>query len=145
MKGSPRAFFDTNLLVYQFDQSSPAKRQQAIALIEKTILSGQAVTSSQVVQEFMNVAVNRFKTQIEAHETQLILQDLLIPLCRHFPSADYYQRTLLLHRQNSLSFYDAMIIQAAVDLECAVLYSEDLQSGRSYGNTKVINPFKMNN
>ncbi len=141
MTVNDKIFLDTNVLVYQFDRTAPTKQKQAQQLIEKLIRSEQAVISSQVVQEFMNVALTKFDTSIPANELKLVIQDLLKPLCRHIPSFDFYERALDLYQLNSLSFYDAHIIQAAIDLNCTTLYSEDLQSGQKFSKLTITSPF----
>jgi len=142
MSSKNKAFFDTNIWVYQFDRTAPAKQKRAEELVEQYIIAEQAVISTQVVQEFMNVALKKFDAQIPADELELIAREILKPLCQHVPSFDFYERTLRLYRSESINFYDALIVQAALDLECKTLYSEDLQSDRSYGILTVKNPFK---
>jgi predicted nucleic acid-binding protein len=137
-----RNFLDTNVLVYQFDRTNSTKQSTAQDLIKELILENKVVISSQVVQEFINVALKKFDTQIPTHEVQLVIDDLLMPLCAHVPSRDFYKKAVGLFSSNSLNFYDALIIQAAIDLECNILFSEDLQDGQLFGNLQVINPFK---
>ena len=59
----------------------------------------------------------------------------------HQPDADSYHRGLEANKRYTLSFYDAAVVQAAIDLRSNVLYSEDLQARALYGGVKVINPF----
>ena len=143
MASQNKTFFDTNILVYQFDRAMPDKRRRAQELVQKGLREQTAVISSQVVQEFLNVALKKFDITIPVEELGLVMLDLLRPLCRHVPSLEFYDRTLGLYRQQSLSFYDALIIQAALDLGCRVLYSEDLQAGHQYGDLTIVNPFKQ--
>jgi predicted nucleic acid-binding protein len=134
-------FFDTNVLVYQFDRTAPTKQKRAEGLIERYILEGRAVISSQVIQEFMNVSLKKFDTKLSVEELELVMADLLKPLCAHVPSFDFYERALKLYSSKSVGFYGAMIIQAAVDLGCKTLYSEDLQDGQQFGALTIKNPF----
>jgi predicted nucleic acid-binding protein len=135
-------FLDTNIIVYQFDQLEPQKQKQAFELVNKLVLNSQAVISYQVIQEFMNVALKKFTKFMSAQELQETLSDLLRPMCKYFPSFDFYERALSLYSLHTISPYDALIIQAALDLNCDVLYSEDLQDGQQFGNLQVVNPFK---
>ena len=48
---------------------------------------------------------------------------------------------LQLHRQHHLSWYDALIVAAALDAGCKVLYTEDLEHWRRFGQLLVQNPF----
>jgi predicted nucleic acid-binding protein len=142
MSAKTRTFLDTNILVYQFDLSSPTKQKQAIRLINELLTEGSAAISSQVVQEFLNVALKKFSTQLPTTELDAVMDDILVPLCSHYPSIEFYQRALKLFSTNSLNLYDALIIQAAIDLGCDILYSEDLQDGQQFGKLRIVNPFK---
>lgn len=142
MPNNNKVFFDTNILVYQFDQSEPVKQHKAIELIERHIVDKQAVISSQVVQEFMNVALKKFKTTLSVTELEFAISELLKPLCTHIPSFSFYEQTLKLYSTHSIGLYGALIVQAAIDLGCTTLYSEDLQDGQQFGNLTIVNPFK---
>ncbi len=89
----------------------------------------------------MNVALSKFAVKLSAQELEQVMFMLLKPLCSHTPTFEFYQRTLKLYASHSLSFYDALIIQAAMDLGCRTLYSEDLQDGQRFGTITVKNPF----
>jgi predicted nucleic acid-binding protein len=56
-------------------------------------------------------------------------------------TADLVLRAIALHQEHSLSFWDGLIVQAAVDAHCDVLLSEDLQDGRRFGELVIRNPF----
>ncbi len=140
-KSRMRVFFDTNILVYQFDRSAPSKQKRATSLIAQALQDGSGIISSQVIQEFLNVALNKFETRPTNTELEQILDDLLRPLCDHRPTVDFYRQALKLYLSESISFYDALIVQAAIDSHCSTLYSEDLQHGRHYGLLRVCNPF----
>lgn len=137
-----KSFLDTNILVYQFDRSNPAKQLTAQELIKRLMSEDKALISSQVVQEFIHVALKKFEIQVPAHEIYLVIDNLLQPLCSHTPSVEFYRKAMSLFSSNSLDFYDALIVQAALDLGCATLYSEDLQDGQRFGKLQIINPFK---
>ena len=134
-------FFDTNVLVYQFDKTAPKKQKQAIALIERYGFGGKAMISTQVAQEFMNVALKGFAIKLSPIELDLVVDDLLKPLCAYSPNFDFYQRALKLCVLSSINFYDALIVQAALDCGCVKLYSEDMQDGQQFDNLTIINPF----
>lgn len=134
-------FLDTNILVYQFDRTNHGKRERAIELIKSHLTDGSAVISTQVVQEFMNVALGKFAKKISGSQLQLLMDELLKPLCAHFPTFDFYERSLRLFASDSLSLYDALIVQAALDLRCSTLYTEDLQDGRKIRSLEIRNPF----
>jgi predicted nucleic acid-binding protein len=140
MATKARVFLDTNILVYQFDYSAPIKQRRAEKLVGQSILEETAVISSQVVQEFMNVALKKFSTPLSVEDLESVMA-ILRPLCAHVPTFDFYERALKLYALNSISFYGALIIQAAMDLRCSLLYSEDLQEGRQFESLTIKNPF----
>src|SRR5665213_1468434 len=111
-KGS--VFFDTNVLVYQFDKTAPKKQKLAIELIEQYGFDGNSIISTQVAQEFMNVALKGFTIRMLPTELELVIDNLLKPLCVHSPDFEFYKRALKLCASNSMNFYDALIVQAAL-------------------------------
>lgn len=134
-------FLDTNVLIYTFDPTAPAKRTLARRLL-KDSLDGRGVISSQVVQEFINLATRKFASGFPAGELENYLDSILQPLCRVFPSFDQYRQALDLQRRASLSFYDALIVTAAVESGARILYSEDMQHGQRFGPLEIRNPFR---
>jgi len=78
---------------------------------------------------------------LKASDVRTILRELMTPLLAHRPDDAFYLRALETYEKYSLSFYDALIVQAAIDLKCTVLYSEDLQADAHYGKVKIVNPF----
>ena len=134
-------FLDTNVLVYSFDSSAPAKQQIARQLIETALSSQMGLISSQVVQEFLNVAQRKFDRPMSVSEARNYLNGVLLPLCHHFSSIDLYDKALMLREETGYSFYDALIVTAAIEMGCKTLLSEDLQDGRIIHNVTILNPF----
>jgi predicted nucleic acid-binding protein len=134
-------FLDTNIFVYSFDATAPQKQQTARNLIHNALGTQRGVISAQVVQEFLNVALRKFTQPMTITESRDYLKITLLPLCRHYPSALFYDRALLLKEATGFSFYDSLIVAAAVDMGCSTLLSEDLQDGRTVQGVKIINPF----
>ena len=66
---------------------------------------------------------------------------MLSPLCEAFPTIALYREALDLHANLGYSFYDALIIAAALEAGCSTLYSEDLQDGQTVRDLKIVNPF----
>jgi predicted nucleic acid-binding protein len=126
-------FFDTNVLVYAF--LGVEKRGRAI-----DVLAQGGFISAQVLNEFTNVAHRKRQrswTEIEA---------ALAVIRGRFPdiipiTADTHSSAVGLARDHSFSFYDALIVAAALEAGCETLYSEDLQDGRALAGLTIINPF----
>lgn len=134
-------FIDTNIFVYAFDETDLLKTQKARKLLTKLSASKEGCISTQVIQEFCNVVLRKSITPLDTKDVRKIISELLAPMLLHQPNTNFFLRTLETYERYSLSFYDAAIVQAAIDCNCELLYSEDLQAETKYGNTLVINPF----
>jgi predicted nucleic acid-binding protein len=135
-----RSFLDTNIFVYCFHSSAQQKARRAEELIYAALASKHGVISYQVVQEFTAV-VRRFRIPMKFEDIEDYWQTTLLPLLTVYFTPDLYGRALNLARRDQLSWYDALIVVAALQAGCKVLYSEDLQHGRRFGGLVVENPF----
>jgi len=134
-------FLDTNIFVYCFDATSKKKLKIANDLVARGLSSKRGVVSTQVVQEFLNVATSKFAVPMSVFDAESYLNQFLKPLCRVFATIELYQETLVTRESMKISFYDALIISAALVSGCTELYSEDLQAGRTYRGLTIVNPF----
>jgi predicted nucleic acid-binding protein len=133
-----RRFFDTNILVYAQDPVEAAKHTLARALIEEAIEDESFVVSTQVLMEFYATTVRR-RLLGPAQALELVRHWSRLDTVPH--TADLVVRGLELHQAHSLSLWDGLIVQAALDARCGILLSEDLQHGRRFGDLIVSNPF----
>lgn len=133
---------DTNMVVYAVDPTDKRKHDIAKLLLAQAAQASKGAISSQVAQEFCNVMLKKFTTTIRAVDLSPLLDEILLPLWQHVPSPDFYKRSIRLCQEKQLSLYDALIVQAALDLGCTELYSEDLQTGQKFGKLTVVDPFK---
>jgi len=134
-------FLDTNILVYSFDSTQPAKSLRAKELIRDALASGKGVLSYQVVAEFLNVALRRFSRPMTPIEAEQYLSITLVPLLAVQSSRALFVQALRLSRDHSVSWYDSLILAAALEARCSVLYSEDFQHGQRFSGLRVVNPF----
>ena len=132
------SFIDSNVLIYAEASDEKKKQKASLTLLRKLKLSGQGVISTQVLQEYCNVALrkmgldaNYLRRQLVAHEQFEVVQ----------VTAAVIHGALDLHQTRSLSFYDALIVQAARISGCDTLYSEDLNTGEIINGVKIVNPF----
>ena len=138
---SDKYFLDTNIFVYSFDQAQPEKMEKARALIAEALLKGNAIISSQVIQEFLNVATRKFAVPLKLEDSKEYLQKVLNPLCQVYPDLELYQACLELQLETGYSFYDSLMLSAAVRGGCDVFLSEDLRSGQYVHSIRIVNPF----
>jgi predicted nucleic acid-binding protein len=136
-----RFFLDTNIFVYSFDKSSAAKQGRATKLIREAVATRKGMVSYQVVQEFLNVALRRFIQPLTVEEAQQYLGTVFRPLLAVQSSHALYAEGLRLTAKHRLSWYDSLIVAAAIEGQCGVLYTEDLQHGQRFGDLRVENPF----
>jgi len=136
-------FLDTNILVYSFDDSQPDKQKCSQELIRVALEDGNGCISYQVIQEFLNVATRKFIVPISYKDSRIFLSTILEPLCEVYASIDLYHKALELIERWKYRFYDALIIAAALQNHCTVLYSEDLQDGQVIQELRIANPFKI--
>lgn len=138
---SDRFFLDTNIFVYSFDKNAPKKAHIAERLIRKALDTGNGVVSYQVVQEFFNVALRRFADPMSYADAEQYLSVIFRPLLSIFPSHGLYLRGLHVVSRYKFSWYDSLIVAGAIEAQCAILFSEDFQSGQQFGEMRVENPF----
>jgi len=139
---SARFFLDTNIFVYSFDRSSAAKSRRAAQLIREAVTTRKGIVSYQVVQEFFNLALRKFAQPMTVPEAEQYLSTVFRPLLAVQSSPALISEALRLIGRNRLSWYDALIVAAAIEGSCGILYSEDLQHGQQFGDLKVENPFR---
>lgn len=133
-------FLDTNILVYAFDSPESLKRKTSDKLIKDAHL-GKGCISFQVIQEFLNVATRKFITPLRTNDAQKYLAKILFPVCEVFPSEELYYIALEISERWKYSFYDSLIIAAALEANCSILYSEDLHDNQKIYGLNIVNPY----
>ena len=127
-------FIDTNVLVYASIADDPRR-----AVAEQILLAG-GVISAQVLNEFTSVARGKLKWPWADIETAVRLIRGRVGRVRAL-TAETHAAALALARDHDLSFYDALIVAAAIEAGCDTLWSEDMQHGRVIGGLTIRNPF----
>ena len=134
----PLAFVDTNVLVYAFDASEPAKRARALELLGDEDLD--LVVSAQVLNEFYWVATRKLTPPLAPELAHEVVREL--SLGRVVPvDAQLVDRAIDLSRTHSLALWDAGVVVAAQIAGCGVLWTEDLNTGRLFDGVVVRDPF----
>jgi len=134
-----KAFLDTNILVYCFDQQAAEKRVCAREIVYGT---DSWLISWQVVQEFCNVALHRFVQPMSTADLDEFLRLVLLPNCRVMPTGELYRQAVRIQAQTQYRFYDSLIVASALLVGVNTLYSEDLQADRIIGDLRIVNPFE---
>ena len=133
-----RSFIDTNILVYADSPDEPAKQQVAIQLLTQLRQSGLGVISTQVLNEYCNVALNKLKRSHAGVRAQLqfFTQFEVVNVTPQIVEA-----AVDLHQTRALSYFDALMVAAAQTSGCGVLFSEDMLAGEVVGGVRIWNPF----
>jgi len=131
------AFFDTNVLVYADDATSPNQQEKAIAVFAGYLRRGTAVVSLQVLQEYFAVATRKLGLAPEVAQRKW--RSWLAPVVP-FDAGDVIA-AFGLHRLTQVSFWDALIVHAARSAGARVLFSEDVHAGTILGGVRVVNRF----
>ena len=133
-----RSCIDTNILVYAEASDEPAKQQAALALLKQLYETATGVLSTQVLQEYCNVALKKLKLSAGHIRAQLDLYEQF-EIVQVTPAI--IRAGLDLHQTRSLSFYDALIMASAQAAGCNVLLSEDRNTGEIINGIRILNPF----
>lgn len=134
-------FIDTNILVYSFSKEEPEKKEIASGLIHSALQSQKGVISYQVIQEFLNVSTKKFPVPLKSIDAAKYIDLVLNPLCQVFSSITLYKTALEIKDRWQYSFYDSLIISAALESNCSTLFSEDLHHSQKINSLEIINPF----
>ncbi len=135
-------FIDTNILIYAHDPKTGVKHSRARKLVEKLWDSGEGVLSTQVLQELCINLRRKTVTPLPPNEIRGLIQDYLSwEIVINSPEA--VLQALDIEARFKISFWDALILQAAESSGAAILYSEDLATGQKYGSVRVVDPLRI--
>jgi predicted nucleic acid-binding protein len=141
-----KCFLDTNILVYLFDQSEANKHQKIKQIFAELGQTTEMYISAQVVNEFIVVASQKIQHPIPLDEVEHILDFFkrrlhIIPL-----NLGTSLKAIEYARRYGYSFWDCLILASALETQCSILYSEDMQHEQIIENTlTILDPFKKTN
>ena len=129
---------DTNILVYSVDHRDPVKQSAALGFVTACIRDRSGVVSTQVLQEFAAVSVNKLHQDVGVVSRQLVVLESL-KIVQVTP--DLIRRGLELCDRYRLNLWDAAILAAAERATCDRIWTEDFTTGAVYGSVRIENPF----
>jgi predicted nucleic acid-binding protein len=135
-----KTFVDTNVLVYAHDTDAGAQHATAKALLAELWDSRNGSLSTQVLQEFYAVVTRKFKPPLPRAKARAIVA-AYGEWCDVSTEPQLIVAASRLEEEHTLSFWDALIVQAAIHAGADRLVSEDLQDGRRFGDLTIENPF----
>lgn len=134
-------FVDTNILIYAHDASAGVKRDRARQVIERLWSTGEGVLSTQVLQELCVNLRRKIARPLPVDEVRSLIKDYLSwEVVINTPESVI--QALEIEVRYKISYWDALVLQAAESSGAAVLYSEDLAAGQKYGAVQVVNPLR---
>jgi len=136
MSDSQKIFLDTNLLIYAHTNADVLKQQK----VQTIIVHQNTVISTQVFKEAANVFSKKFK--FGWPDIQLVIKEMRENNEVQTNTVSTVNQACQIADRYSYSFYDSLILAAALEAECPVLFSEDLQHGQLIEQALTIkNPF----
>jgi predicted nucleic acid-binding protein len=133
-------FFDSNIFIYAFDNSEPVKKTIAIERIEKARSAGSVVLSTQVLHEFYSICTRKLKPAL-SHEQASSAVTYLCDFVIMGSNSTTVKTSLELVSQHQISWWDSLILEAAIRANADVLVSENGQHQRQFGKLRIENPF----
>jgi len=133
-----RVFFDTNVLVYCTDITTPEKQLRARSLVAKSAADGEAVVSTQVLIELFHALTRKQKMPPATAQTLTAAYGAWSVIDSNVTLVEGAMERSI---RNRLSIWDAMVIEAALRAGAQTLYSEDLTHGQRFDKLTMVNPF----
>jgi len=137
-----KVFLDTNIIIYAFDITAGDKHNAAGELMISLWDSGLGVISTQVLQEFFVNVTQKIPEPLDKGSAKEIVNDLL-KWEVVVNDGETILNAIELHEKYKYSFWDSMIIEAAIKGRCATLLSEDLTDGQTIEGVTIQNPFTI--
>ena len=135
------SFFDTNILIYTVDHSDPVKQKKARQLLERETAAGNAIISTQVLQEFYSASTSKLGTPLDKSVAEQIVSELMTLPVKQVDTS-LIKAAIKRNQNDRVSFWDALIIETALVAGAHILWSEDMQHDREFDGLKIQNPFK---
>jgi len=134
----PRAFLDSNILIYAEDAYDPHKQAIAADLVEAHARQRAGVVSVPVLGEYFSVVVRKLgldpaiaRKQVEFYSLFSLVE----------PSIADVLAVIDLHRLHGFSYYDSLHLRCAQRASCTFFFTEDLHHGQVVDGVRIVNPF----
>ena len=138
-----KVFFDTNIIVYLFDKSEEKKHAQAKKIVIASLQNVTSHISNQVINEFIVVASQKIENPIPLNRIRKNLEFLRANLNIHAIDFETSLKAIDVKLEYQFSFWDSLIIASALESNCSILYSEDMQHGQVIEDKlRILNCFE---
>lgn len=133
-------FVDTNVLLYAYDTAAGDRHEIARELVGRLGRERRGALSIQILQEFYVNAVRKVAAPLQPAQAR----DRVRVLSRwptHSPLAHDVIAATEIAEERQLSFWDAMVIRSAAELDCETIWTEELNAGQHVSGVEIRNPF----
>ncbi|WP_078128387.1 PIN domain-containing protein [Leptospira alexanderi] len=136
-----KVFLDTNLFIYNFDTENKTKYEKSKEIVSTALAENNYVISYQVIQEFSSVALKKFQIPLKPKDLEIYLKRVMFPLCSVYYTNENILNAIEIRDRYKLSFYDSVLISSAIEANCKILLSENLQDRLQIKDLQIANPF----
>ena len=134
-----RTFVDTNVLVYAYDRAEDVKQRRALQVLRE-VAPTDLVISSQVLSEFYVATTRPSRPLLTTDRAREVVTSMSWTTVEVVDS-DLVRRALGIHKNQSLSYWDSLIVAAATRAECTRILTEDFSSASPLEGMRIENPF----
>lgn len=133
-----KIFIDTNILVYFYTKTEKDK----LGVLEKLLDNADLIVSTQVLNELSNVLLKKF--DLSTDEVSALLQEVSRWCLVHTVEISTIIHALSIIKRYKVSFFDGLMVAAALECNCKTMYSEDMHHNCLVeGSLRIVNPFKI--
>lgn len=136
---SDKTFIDTNVFLYVAEEGDHAKSRQASTWLQYLVASGSGIANLQVMNEIANVLIKRGRLKPEA---VFSIVDDFSSFGTAAINAETVAAARLLHFESGYAWWDCLLLASAIELQCQLFLSEDLQDGHQLRGLTIMNPFR---
>jgi len=136
MQDNSLVFVDSNIVVYAYSRTEKDKQAKASSILTNY----DCLVSTQVLNEYCNVCIK--KNFISISDIQKDINEILNNCGFYIVNEITINKALFVKNRYGFSYYDSLVVASALECECSILFSEDMQHGQIIENClKIINPF----
>jgi predicted nucleic acid-binding protein len=136
------AFVDSNILIYAHDLDAGVKRERAMAKLRELWDSGTGRLSVQVLQEFYVNATQKLATPVARSTAREVIKTYGVWV-HHATTVETVTRAAEISDLARISFWDALIVASAEEVDADELLSEDLNDGQEIAGINIVNPLRV--
>jgi len=137
-----KVFVDANVFIYAYTCDDEQKHSIARNLLRNNVLNNEIVLSVQILNEFYAVMA-RYKyphNEIKLCLNEIIEQVRVMPV-----ELETIKQCIFIKEKYGYSWWDSLVLASALENDCTILYSEDMQHNQVLENRlRIVNPFLLN-